>query len=266
MSIFINNGIKIEYEADVEGVPLVFLHGMGGSMKQIYSTYDPIPGVRLITLNQEGHGNTDARWDRFDFNALTDDVIALLNFLHVDKAFFAGISMGAAVCLNLVTRHPERVKGLILIRNAWTDQPMQPKVVCAYHDMGLALRDRSIDEFFQSDGWKIVKEEHSAYTENAFTCTFKDKSCLDFWQKYLILPPKAAVLNRECIKRINVPTEIVACHHDLCHPFEYGEYLQKVIPNANLIEIPNKDEDGKRHRELINSIIYKTLSLELQKN
>ena len=37
------------------------------------------------------------------------------NHLKLEKAAFAGISMGAAVCLNLAVRFPERVEKLLLI-------------------------------------------------------------------------------------------------------------------------------------------------------
>ncbi len=132
---FAHNGILLEYEVSGEDAPLVFLHGLGGGINQIDAVYEPVEKVRLITLNQQGHGNSGVNWERYDFDYLADDVVALLDHLHLEKAVFAGISMGAAVCLNIAVRYPQRVEKMLLIRNAWTDKPMAEEVCRAYWDM-----------------------------------------------------------------------------------------------------------------------------------
>ena len=79
MDKFIHRGITLEYEALGTGIPFVFLHGMGGSVEQIKAACEPLAGVRLISLNQQGHGNSGVNWDRYDFDRLGDDAIALLD-------------------------------------------------------------------------------------------------------------------------------------------------------------------------------------------
>ena len=133
MDSFTYGGIRLEYEVSGQGRPLVFLHGLGGnagvqnngfpgnsgSIRQIQGVCQPIAGVRLICPNQQGHGGSGADWERFGFDRLAEDVIGLLDHLKLEKAAFAGISMGAAVCLNLAVRfpggkaaaHPKRLAG-----------------------------------------------------------------------------------------------------------------------------------------------------------
>ena len=53
------------------------------------------------------------------------------------------------------------MKALLLIRNAWTDEPLPAKNAQAYHDMGEALRDTDIDKFYASEGWRIVQAAYS---------------------------------------------------------------------------------------------------------
>lgn len=266
---FLSNGLRLEYElwkapekADFfdesyRKCPpdtLVFLHGMGGSIEQIRKIYEPIPGIQVIVPNQQGHGESEADWDTLDFDCMADDIIALLEELKIETAYFAGISMGAAVCLNLAVRYPQRVKKLFLIRNAWTEKPMEEDRRKAYADMGNCLREGGIEAFYKTEGWNIVKEP-SAYTRNAFTCTFEDTSCLKYWQKYLILPNKVPVKNVEEIRRIQSPTVILANKNDFCHPFEYGIHIHNLISNSRFFEIPDKDQDGTGHNKEINRII-----------
>ena len=106
MKTFTNRGLMLEYEVSGSGTPLVFLHGMGGSVQQIRDTYNAIDGVQLITLNQQGHGHSDVDWEGYSFDRLGDDVAALLDHLGIAQAYFAGISMGAAVSLNTAVRTP----------------------------------------------------------------------------------------------------------------------------------------------------------------
>lgn len=260
MNRYLYRGLSLEYEDTGSGIPLVFLHGMGGSVEQIRNTYEPIDGIRLIVLNQEGHGRSEADWEHYDFNHLADDVAALMDYLSIEKAYFAGISMGAAVCLNFVLRYPGRVKALLLIRNAWTDQPMSENVRRAYADMGNCLREGGLKAFQQTEGWKIVNRD-SDYTRHAFTCTFADESCKKFWQKYLILPEKVPIPSAEALEDITVPVKILANRNDLCHPFKYGEYFRKRINRAMLVEIPDKDTDSSGNKRMINEALYRMMGL-----
>lgn len=251
MESFVHRGVHLEYTVSGEGRPLLFLHGMGASTKQIESVYDPIPGVMLINMNQQGHGGSGADWEKLCFDTLADDAAALLDELGIEKAVLAGISMGAAVALNAAVRHPEQVEKLFLIRNAWADCPMSDEVIQAYADLGRCLRRGGEEAFRQTEGWEIVKGP-SAYTRSAFLSPFKDESCLKNPEKYLLLPSEKAVPSAENIRSISCPVTILANRNDLCHPFALGEYIHRLIPNSVFREIPDKDTDPGLHRQMIN--------------
>ena len=259
MKNFIHRGIVLEYEDIGEGRPFVFLHGLGGSIKQIESVYDPIDQVRLITLNQQGHGGSGADWETFGFDRLGDDVIALLDELGIDTAVFGGISMGAAVSLNIAVRYPNRVEKLLLIRNAWTDQPMSEEVQTAFADMGRSLKSGGVSAFRRTRGWEIAEGTSSDYTKNAFLSPFDDAACIKNWEKYLILPGQAPVRDLSDIQKLTMPVTIIACRNDLCHPFAYGTYLAEQIPHAEFVEIPDKDTDSLTHNRKINEVIRQVL-------
>lgn len=258
--IFYRNDRKIEYKTIGEGAPVLLLHGLGGGIRQIESAFDPIPGVQIIALDQQGHGGTDADWDRLDFNALADDAVALLDKLGVRRCVIGGISMGAAVSLNISLRHPERADSLMLIRNAWLDGPMSADVRTAYADLGHALRDRSSEGFMNSRGWELVRDQGN-YTVNAFTGVFREELGPDQWKRYLIMPEKAPMRALEDAGGIRVPTMILANRNDFCHPFEYGRRLHEAIPSSLFYEIPDKDTDPKLHRRMSNDLLRELIAL-----
>lgn len=251
---FAHNGILLEYEVSGEDAPLVFLHGLGGGINQIDAVYEPVEKVRLITLNQQGHGNSGVNWERYDFDYLADDVVALLDHLHLEKAVFAGISMGAAVCLNIAVRYPQRVEKMLLIRNAWTDKPMAEEVCRAYWDMGQTLHRGGYEAFLRTKGWEIVSGATS-YTRNAFTIPFQEVNNRKNWKKFLILPNKAPIVSLRSLQTVSVPVMILANRNDMCHPFEYGELIAQHIPGAVFREIPDKDSDAIGHKMQINQAI-----------
>ena len=248
---FTSHGVRLEYQTEGEGKPLVFLHGLGGGIGQIQSVYQPIDGVRLITLNQQGHGNSDVNWESFGFDRLAEDVVGLLDFLGVQRAAFAGISMGAAVCLNLALRFPERVQSLLLIRNAWTDAPQAQPVRQAFRDLADALRQGDPEAFRNSEGGKIVAET-TPYTKNAFAIPFREAPNLRNWRKYILLPAQAPIPSLKALNAITVPVRVLACENDFCHPYVYGKLVADAIPGAVLIPIPDKDTDPAEHKRLIN--------------
>lgn len=251
MDSFEHKGVRLAYTVSGEGRPLLFLHGMGGSRKQIDSVCDPIPGVMLINMDQQGHGESGADWSDFGFDRLADDAAALLEHLGIERAVLAGISMGAAVALNMAERYPERAEGLFLIRNAWADRPMSGELIRAYADLGRCLRNGGEEAFRRTQGWELVKEP-SAYTRNAFLSPFADKSCLRYPEKYAILPPQKCVPSPEDIRNIACPVSVLANRNDLCHPYALGEYIHALLPASEFTEIPDKDTDPALHRQRIN--------------
>ena len=250
--IFENNGRKLEYEVTGDGYPVIFLHGLGGSIGQMVSAFELPEGIRRIALNQQGHGGSDFDPEIFSFDSMADDVVALLSFLGVEKAGFAGISMGAAVALNVAVRYPQRVERLLLVRNAWTDRPMSGDVTQAYRDLGLALKEKDEAAFWASEGGKIVTATGSAYTKGAFAGPFSEEPQLKNWQKFLLLPPKAPVRDISEIASLRIPVMILACRGDFCHPYERGEYMHEHIQGSVLYEIPSKDVDPAAHKVLSN--------------
>lgn len=251
---FTHEGVNLQYEVTGEGKPLVFLHGLGGSIRQIQGVYDPVPGVRMITLDQQGHGNSGVDWESYGFDRLGEDCVALLDRLGVDKAVFAGISMGAAVCLNIAVRYPARVEKLLLIRNAWLWGPQAEPVRSTYFDLGESLHRGGVEAFRRTGSYPVI-DKTTPYTKNAFSLPFQEEFNRRNWRKYCILPGQGPVASPEALRGVSAPTLILANRNDFCHPFAYGETLASHIPGAMFREIPDKDSDPAGHRAQINRAV-----------
>jgi pimeloyl-ACP methyl ester carboxylesterase len=66
-------------------------------------------GFRLVTPDLRGFGESDAPEGPYSMSLFADDIIALLDYLEIDRAVIGGMSMGGYILLNLLERYPERV-------------------------------------------------------------------------------------------------------------------------------------------------------------
>jgi pimeloyl-ACP methyl ester carboxylesterase len=107
------NGIKMYYETYGEGMPLILLHGNGGS---IHSMRHQVPffskHYKVIGIDSRGQGQTNDTKDSLTYEVMAADVNALLDKLNIDSAYMIGQSDGAIVGLILASKYPSKVKML----------------------------------------------------------------------------------------------------------------------------------------------------------
>ena len=117
-----NDGVKIAYEIHGSGAPVVMLHGAAVSFAGNFGAcgwIDPLNerGLQVIGMDFRGHGGSDKPEDPSDngTDALTRDVIALLDHLGHQTALIVGYSIGSTVALHLLHTHPERFRAAALV-------------------------------------------------------------------------------------------------------------------------------------------------------
>ncbi len=111
------NGIAINYRIDgPEGAPwIVFSNSLATSIAMWDEQAAALRGsYRVLRYDQRGHGDTDAPAGRYPFDTLLADALGLLDALRIEKAHFAGLSMGGATALGLAERHADRLDRIIV--------------------------------------------------------------------------------------------------------------------------------------------------------
>ena len=99
------------------GPVVVLLHGFPLSKEMWRHQLEALAGGhRVIAPDLPGHGESPAPEGAYEMDAMADEVVALLDRLEITRpVVLGGLSMGGYVALALVLRHPERVRGLMLI-------------------------------------------------------------------------------------------------------------------------------------------------------
>jgi pimeloyl-ACP methyl ester carboxylesterase len=245
------DGITFRYRDEGSGLPFVFQHGLGADVAQPFGLFQPPPGCRLLAMDFRAHGETRPLGDgeKLSIACFADDVIALLNALSIPRAIVGGVSLGAAVALNLVLRHADRVIALVLSRPAWLDGPNAHNVEI-YSTIAALIRryggERGLELFRRSDLY-LETEAISADAAASLAGQFTQPRASETVLKLERLPMDAPCRGLEALAAIEVRTLVLASRQDPIHPFEYGVHLARSIPRATFRELTPKAVSKERH-------------------
>jgi pimeloyl-ACP methyl ester carboxylesterase len=108
--------LRVMERGDPHGPAVVLLHGLGDSWR----SFEPMlpfvpPSLHVLAVTHRGHGDASRPEDGYGLTDLSEDLLALLDALHIDRPVIVGHSMGGAVALRFAIDHPERTRGVVLI-------------------------------------------------------------------------------------------------------------------------------------------------------
>lgn len=109
--------VKLHYDEVGSGKAVVLIHGfpLNRRMWQPQLPALGAAGYRVIAPDLRGFGASPAGHGAWTMDTLADDVVALLDRLHIKQAVVGGMSMGGYVLLNLLERYPERVAAALFL-------------------------------------------------------------------------------------------------------------------------------------------------------
>lgn len=115
MPYTIANNIRIYYESQGNGEPLVLIGGLGSDISS-WATQIPIYSklFRVIYFDNRGVGRSDKPDVDYSTELMADDTISLLDNIGIKKASFVGKSMGGMIAQWIGIKYPERINKLAL--------------------------------------------------------------------------------------------------------------------------------------------------------
>ena len=118
--IAVNDGrIRVRVDGSSEQPAILLLHGVGRSLEDWAPQHQRLSGYRTIALDTPGSGFSTRPSDSMSVPALARGVAATLDVLGEQRPLHViGNSLGAAVGLQLLCVHPERVASLVLVNPA----------------------------------------------------------------------------------------------------------------------------------------------------
>jgi 2-hydroxymuconate-semialdehyde hydrolase len=233
------DGIGTNYIAAGSGDPLILIHGSGPGVTAYANWRGVIPDFaqhfQCFAPDTLGFGYTDfpADIDGFSMDRWVAHLIGFMDALGIARAHFIGNSYGGALTLALATRHPERVRGIVLMGAAGLNFPLTDGLarVWGYQPSLDAMRE--LMNTFAFDP-ALVKEEivRSRYeasirpgAHEAYSSLFPEPR--QRWLDELATP-------EDRLRTLPHPTLLVHGREDVIVPFACSVRFHELIPNSEL--------------------------------
>lgn len=230
------NGIDLYYEVHGGGEPLLWIGGLGASVREIpYLIGAYAQHYAFIAYDGRGCGRSGKPAEDYTIAGLADDAAALLDVLGVPSAFVYGSSMGGMVAQELALNYPQKVRALILgcttagaVRGVRAGADTVRKMVESQSLSGDAALEA---------GWELG---YSA----AYIRAHRDELLARARFAAEIAPPRDAYLRQviaaakhdtyDRLEYITCPTLIVHGSDDAMIPVGNAHLLKRGIPHAEL--------------------------------
>ena len=98
-----------------EGVPVLLLHGLASSRRFWDLVVPGLAGLRVVALDQRGHGDSDRPSGPYDGATVVADALTALDALGLSRVVVVGHSWGASTALRLAATAPERVLAVVAV-------------------------------------------------------------------------------------------------------------------------------------------------------
>lgn len=215
MATFKRGEVSIYYEEFGAGFPLL-LFAPGGMRSSIEfwpkSPFDPTvefaSDFRVIAMDQRNAGKSVAPISAQDgWHTYTEDHLALLDHLGIDKCHVMGGCIGGSYDLSIMKAAPDRITSAVL---------QQP----------IGSSPKNGELFLQMfDGWaKALKAARPEIDEKAFA-PFRDRM---YGGDFVF------AVTRDFVKSCPIPM-LILCGNDDYHPLETSTEIAKLAPNAQII-------------------------------
>jgi pimeloyl-ACP methyl ester carboxylesterase len=131
------NGLKMYYEMEGEGQPVILLHGGFGNTELFMPARAELSkNFKVIAVDMQGHGRT-ADIDRpIVADSMANDIAALIRQLNIGKVNIVGYSLGGAVALRLAIQHPELLQKAVIVSFPFKRKGWFPDLLAQQAQMG----------------------------------------------------------------------------------------------------------------------------------
>ena len=172
------NGIELGYQVFGKGKPLILLHGGFGSLEMFGPNVDLLAGHRqVIGVDLQSHGRSPAAKRAMTFEAMADDIGAVIKELDLEKAAIMGFSLGGGVALRIGIQQPEVVERLVLLSTPYMRAGWYPEMTAGMDAMGPdvaePLKQSPMYQDYtrvapNADDWPVLVEQLTTLLKNDY--------------------------------------------------------------------------------------------------
>ena len=246
--------IKIFYESEGDGSPLVLHHGLTGAHEGWSNLANYVDALKdkyqLVLMDARGHGRSGKPHEpeMYGMEYMVGDVTAVLDELGIDVAHFWGYSMGGRIGLATGKYAPDRFSSLIIGGNGLSEKDSEGEV--AELKGLISIMEQGLDAWLALLG--------------------RNKEELEGWEKDQWINADFDALIAYCSNYENIgmaeylPTLTVPCllyaGEDDTYPHSTAKACAEIMQNASFVSLPGLNHMGAfRSKEKILPHVLKVL-------
>src|SRR5438132_339389 len=247
------NGVELHYLDEGSGPPLILIHGGLGDYREWGAQMARFSARnRVIAYSRRYNYPNHNEPISPDHSAIieAEDLAALIDLLKLERVDIVGYSYGAFTALYYATRHPERVRKLVLV---------EPPVLRWLPD--IAGGNVELDRFMNA----IWQPTAAAFRNNdpqgalRITCDyFSGKGSYDAmppdgqraltdnlreWKALTTSRDAFPPLDRDAVRKLNMSILLLSGEKTLPPLRLINEELIRLLPNAERVAVPNATHD-----------------------
>ncbi len=227
--------LSLFYTDKGKGTPLLLLHGFPLNHTIWAEQVEALsPNYRVITPDLRGHGRSPAPEGAYSVELMARDLLLMLDKMEIEKAVWAGHSMGGYIALAAWRLAPERFSGFGMIASNYLADTPEAK----------AKRYESAEKVSQEGAKAAVNPK--LFKEG----TAEETPIVKRAEQIMRATPPAGIIgsllaiasrpdSTETLKTINVPSLVLGGAGDQLFKPEIPEQMAKLLPDARLVMAAN---------------------------
>jgi pimeloyl-ACP methyl ester carboxylesterase len=230
------NGAKQYYEIYGQGEPLVLIHGNGGNIAYMAPQIDFFSrNYKVIVMDCRGRGKSELGNDSLTYSQITNDIVSILDYLHLDSTYVVGRSDGGILALLMAINHSEKVKKIVAFAANLT-----PDTLALYP----SFYNEVVNDRKQADGMLSKKD------------TTRNWKVIQQRNRMMEFQPHISAGD---LQSIHCPVLVMSTDRDIVREGHTLD-IYRNIKKANLCILPGEDHYvTKNNPALFNSIVKKYL-------
>ena len=233
--------MKLHHVRRGAGEPLLLIQGMSGHSlhwgKPFLGALDR--DFDCIAVDHRSTGESPRSDDPFTLGDLAEDAVAVLDDLGLESAHVLGISMGGMVAQELVLRHPQRVRRLVLGCTYAGGEGQRLTDPDVFGRLGEAMQSGDRERALRA-AWEINVSAGFAADEARYTA-FREISATRPVAVAVIMRQLQAIAGHDVGARLGeiaAPTLVIHGTEDQMLPCSNGEAIAGAIPGARFEALP----------------------------
>ncbi len=230
-----------------EGIPLVWGHSLMGSMRVedragLWDWSVVERHAQVVRYDARGHGNSDGSYDPRDYcwDSMAADMLAVGTSVTAASGFarclLGGISMGAATALHAAAQQPQQVAGLVLVLppTAWETRPRQSAI---YRRLAWVSGLFGAAPYRLLDALPIPVRQDGRSQLALHTARGLAWANPLHVQAALGGAARSDMPEQAMLRKLHVPTLILAWEDDTAHPVSTATKLADTLPDVRALVV-----------------------------